>query len=199
LDWALEDSVYPGKSLGITHIKLSTARQVIADCPAAFTVGTTCLDDLSDAELAKYIEENPAEDIRLSAYYLAQMKRNPHGALTDKQLFLLYGADTPSVRDRNATYGDDTAPREHAVKKRADHWDKLQPHLQDAANWNAFTDAQRRQALDMLASGTPQSQSLNLDPMYSNPGTDTATDGKAPDPPGLPSPAPGPSPSPPAD
>ncbi|MDI5969329.1 hypothetical protein POF50_008215 [Streptomyces sp. SL13] len=69
-DWALEQTVKPDKSLGITHMKIPTARQVIARDRAAFTVDGTYLDDLDDARLTKYIEQNPGEDIRLSAHYL---------------------------------------------------------------------------------------------------------------------------------
>lgn len=110
-DWALEGTAKPGKSIGITHMKLATARQVIANDPAAFMTDGRSLNDLSDSQLTKYMEENPNEDIRLSAHYLAQLQQNQHGATTDKDLFLLYAADTQQVRDANSQYGDDTGPR----------------------------------------------------------------------------------------
>ncbi|GAA1892366.1 hypothetical protein [Streptantibioticus ferralitis] len=196
-DWALQQSAKPDKSLGITHMKIPTARQVIANDPAAFTVDGTYLGDLSDAQLTKYVEENPNEDIRLSAHYLAQMKQNSHGAVTDKQLFLLYAADTPQMRDANAQYGDDTAPRGGDIHARAEHWDQLQPHLQDAGAWGSLTDAQRQQALSQLASQTPAGHHIGLDPLYAPPGAITTGDGSGPPQPGTPSPSPGPSPTPP--
>ncbi|WP_329176094.1 hypothetical protein [Streptomyces sp. NBC_01477] len=198
-DWALENTIKPDKSLGITHMKLATARQVIAEDPGAFIVAGRSLNDLSDSELTKYIEENPNEDIRLSAHYLAQLKSNPHGATTDKQLFLLYAADTPQVRDANAQYGDDTAPRGAAIHARAEHWDQLQPHLEDADAWGALTDAQRRQALDELASQTPAGHSIDLGPLYPVRGAITTGVGTGPPQAGTPQPTPGPSPVPPSE
>jgi hypothetical protein len=196
-DWVLQRTIKPDKSLGITHMKIATARQVIAHDPAAFTVGGTYLGSLGDAQLAKYIEENPNEDIRLSAHYLAQMKENPHGATTDKQLFLLYAADTPHERDLNAQYGDDTAQRKAHIRARAQNWDALQPHLQDAGAWASLTDAQRQQALNQLAAQTPAGHHIDLDPLYAAPGETSSGNGSGPPQPGTPSPSPGPPPTPP--
>jgi hypothetical protein len=196
-DWTLEQSAKPDKSLGITHMKLDTAREVVTNHRDQFTVnGGRHLTDLSDAELAKYIEEHPDEDVRLSAYYLKDLRRNPYGAHTDKQLFLLYAADTPEVREANERYGDDTAPRGGAIHERAGNWDRLTPHLQDAQSWAELTDEQRDHALAQLESQTPAGHSLSLDPIYPAEGSYTGTGTGAPEP-GTPSPAPAPAPSPP--
>ncbi|MDI5963460.1 hypothetical protein [Streptantibioticus silvisoli] len=196
-DWALEQTVKPDKSLGITHMKIPTARQVIARDRAAFTVDGTYLDDLDDARLTKYIEQNPGEDIRLSAHYLRQMKSDQHGAVTDKQLFLLYAADDPQMRDANARYGDDTAVRGGAIRPRAEHWETLQPRLHDAGAWAALTNSQRQQALNEIAAQTPAGTSFDLSPLYTPPGVTTTGTGTGPAVPGIPSPAPGPAPTPP--
>lgn len=198
-DWALEQTIKPDKSLGITHMKIATARQVIAADPAAFTVSGTYLDGLDDAQLTKYIEQNPNEDIRLSAHYLQQMKANQHGAVTDKQLFLLYAADDPQMRDANAQYGDDTAPRGGAIKPRAEHFDQLQPSLRDAGAWSALSDTQRQKALDEIAAQTPSGTSFGLSPLYAGPGVITTGVGTGPTVPGIPSPEPGPAPTPPSN
>ncbi|MCX4745656.1 hypothetical protein OG455_08995 [Kitasatospora sp. NBC_01287] len=212
-DWTAEESLKPDKSLGITHMKLATARTVIYNNPDAFPG----LAGASDAQLAKFIEENPDQDVRLSAYYLQRLKQNPQGATTDKQLFLLYAADTPQVRNSNAEYGDDGSHRGGAIKHRSDNWDNLQQSLEDADAWNNFSEDERRQALAQLAAQTPSDRTVNLNPVYASPGVSTSVPGTAPLPPnqprppvlpppgtpapprpGPPAPSPGPSPTPPA-
>ncbi|KAB7850230.1 hypothetical protein [Streptomyces mobaraensis] len=195
-DWSLEETIKPDKSLGITHMKLKTAREVIRNHDKDFTVGGQRLSDLSDAQLTKYIEENPNEDIRLSAYLLQDLKKNPYGARTDKHLFLLYAADTPQVREANERYGDDTDSRGGAIRHRASNWDKLQPHLTDAQRWESFTDEQRAQALKQLESQTPKGHHFDLGPLFDTGGRTTGTGSGEPKP-GTPSPEPGPAPTPP--
>ncbi len=102
------------------------------------------------------------------------------------------------MRDANAQYGDDTAPRGGAIQPRAAHWDALQPRLHDAGAWAALDDSQRQQALDELAAQTPSGTSFDLSPLYTRPGDTTAGTGTGPGVPGVPSPAPGPAPIPPA-
>jgi hypothetical protein len=198
-DWTLEQTIKPDKSLGITHMKIATARKVMDSARRDYTVNGQFIGDLSDAQLAKWIEENPGEDIRLSAYYLAQMKRDPHGSGSDKQLFLLYAADTPQVRDANARYGDATGPRGGAIHDRATNWDRLQPDLKDAQDWAALSDEQRRVALAALSVDIPTGQKVDLSPVYAPAGVDTVIQGTGPIPPGTPTPTPGPSPTPPKD
>ncbi|BBA96045.1 hypothetical protein RVR_1171 [Actinacidiphila reveromycinica] len=198
-DWTLEQSVKPDKSLGITHMKLATAREVIGREPREFTADGKFLGDLDDSELTKYIEENPDFDIKLSAHYLKQLQANPHGAGSDKQLFLLYAADTQQVRDANALYGDATAPRGGAIHSRAANWDKLKVPLQDANAWADLTDKQRKAALATLAADIPEGQSVNLSPVYAPDGVETTVYGTGPVPPGTPTPSPGPAPTPPED
>ncbi|WP_344339328.1 class I SAM-dependent methyltransferase, partial [Kitasatospora putterlickiae] len=178
-NWASEETFKPDKSLGITHIKLATARGVINEFPGSFPG----LGRLSDSQLAKYIEENPNEDIRLSAYYMKQLQKSPHGATTDKQLFMLYAADTPQVRDSNARYGDDSAQRRAAIKDRADNWDRLQEALRDANAWNGLPESERRKALDVLAAQTPYDREVDLNPLYTGAGVSSSTYGTAPLPP----------------
>ncbi|WP_063820205.1 hypothetical protein [Streptomyces hygroscopicus] len=195
-NWTLQQTIKPDKSLGITHMKLGTARKVMADNRDVFTTADgTYLGDLSDAQLAKYIEENPNEDIRLSAYYLKQLRQNPYGSETDKQLFMLYAADTPDVREKNESYGDDSDHRGGDIKARAENWDKLQPYLEDAQAWEALSDEERRKALEQLAGDTPKGHSFTIDPIYGGESQGTGTGEPEP---GTPSPEPGASPTPPS-
>ncbi|MER7850172.1 hypothetical protein ABTZ03_40270 [Kitasatospora sp. NPDC096077] len=212
-NWAGEETFKPDKSLGITHMKLATARGVIQDFPGSFP----SLGGLSDSQLAKYIEENPNEDVRLSAYYMKQLQKNPHGATSDKQLFMLYAADTEQVRDSNAKYGDDSSQRGAAIKSRADNWDQLQQGLRDADAWNGLPESERRKALDTLAAQTPYDRKVDLNPLYSGADVSSSTYGTGPLPPNraqfpptptpespvkpaptVPAPSPGPQPTPPA-
>ncbi|MEV6230771.1 hypothetical protein AB0L88_23210 [Saccharopolyspora shandongensis] len=179
LDWVAEETFVPDKSLGITHMKIDTAREVIAQNPAAFTTPDgTYLGDLSDAQLAKYIEKYPQEDIRLAAYYLAELKENPYGAATDKQLFLLYATgDEPDMRAKNHQYGDATEPRGGEIRPRAEAWDRLQPRLADAADWASLTARERQQALAEIAADTPRGAEVDLHPVY---GSDETAAGAKP-------------------
>lgn len=196
-NWTLQQTIKPDKSLGITHMKLGTARNVIGQHRQAFTTPDgTYLGDLSDAQLTKYIEENPNEDIRLSAYHLQELQKNPYGADTDKQLFMLYAADTPDVREKNEQYGDDSDHRGGDIKARGENWDKLQPRLEDAKAWEALSDEERQRALEQLEGDTPKGHSFTIDPIY---GGDSHGTGTGEPEPGTPSPEPGPSPTPPSD
>lgn len=196
-NWTLQQTIKPDKSLGITHMKLGTARNVIGQHRQAFTTPDgTYLGDLSDAQLTKYIEENPNEDIRLSAYHLQELQKNPYGSDTDKQLFMLYAADTPDVREKNEQYGDDSDHRGGDIKARGENWDKLQPRLEDAKAWEALSDEERQKALEQLEGDTPKGHSFTIDPIY---GGDSHGTGTGEPEPGTPSPEPGPSPTPPSD
>ncbi|WP_171161714.1 hypothetical protein [Streptomyces sp. I05A-00742] len=196
-DWSLEETVKPDKSLGITHMKLKTARNVIRDNPNAFTVNGTYLGSLDDAQLTKYIEENPNEDIRLSAHHLKDLQKNPYGARTDKQLFVLYAADTPQVREANERYGDETANRGGAIRHRAANWDALQPHIADTQRWESFTPEQRAEAMRQLERQFPKGHSFHFDPLYGGTGLPSNGTGTGAPEPGTPSPEPGPPPTPP--
>ncbi|MFJ5924159.1 hypothetical protein ACIQF6_16330 [Kitasatospora sp. NPDC092948] len=207
-DRAAEESLKPDKSLGITHLKLATARSVIEAEPFRFPG----LAELGDAQLAKYIEEHPAEDLRLSACHLRRLRQDPEGSVTDKELFVLYAADTEQVRRSNAQYGDDGSHRGAAIKARSDNWDAIQQSMRDADAWNSLPEAERRHALDELAARTPSDTAVELNPLYAGPGVSTGARGTAPAPPGLlrpplppftgarptPAPSPGPAPVPPA-
>lgn len=183
-DWTLQQTLMPDKSLGITHMKIDTVREVMGHDRAAFTTADgTFLGDLSDDQLAAYIEKNPDEDIRLSAHYLAQMKQDPHGTASDKQLFLLYAADDANTRDMNARSGDSTTARENDIRDRAETWDSLQPRLRDTAAWAALTDQQRQQALDHIATNSPRDKRIDLHPLYpagSSTASGTGTPGNQP-------------------
>ncbi|MEU6867025.1 hypothetical protein ABZ924_27850 [Streptomyces sp. NPDC046876] len=169
----MQQSLKPDKSLGITHMKSDTARAVMENHRGAFTLPDgTFLGGLSDAELTKYIEENPDENIRMSASHLSDLKQNPYGADTDKQLFTLYAADTPGVRELNEQYGDESGSRAHDIKTRGENWDRLEPHLNDAMAWHALTDEQQEGGGPHTGTGTGPAE------------------------PGTPSPSPGPAPRP---
>ncbi|MFD0375549.1 hypothetical protein [Streptomyces sp. NPDC127112] len=197
-DWTLEESIKPDKSLGITHMKSGTARQVLENHREAFTLADgTFLGSLGDAELTKYIEKNPDENIRMSAYYLNDLERNPYGARTDKQLFTLYAADTPEVRELNEQYSDESGSRGGDIRHRGENWDKVEPHLDDAMAWYALTDEQRATAMRQLESQTPAGHHVSIDPIYHEGGGPNTGTGTGPAEPGTPSPGPGPAPQPP--
>ncbi|MEV8533014.1 hypothetical protein [Streptomyces sp. NPDC051211] len=197
-NWALQQSIKPDKSLGITHIKPETARATMREYRESFTLPDgTFLGDLSDAQLTKYIEENPNEDIRLSAFHLKQLSEQPYGAETDKQRFVLYAADTPDVREKNEQHGDESGARGGDIKVRGENWDRLEPHLDDAMAWHALTEEQRATAIRQLESQTPGGHHVSVGPIYDDgAGPHTGTGTGAPEP-GTPSPSPGPAPTPP--
>ncbi|GAA2397489.1 hypothetical protein GCM10010420_24350 [Streptomyces glaucosporus] len=89
LNWgSLTVGVFPDKSLGITHVKLDTAREIIKNHPQAFCLDDGgILSDVSDTQLAAEIEANPELNVRLSAYYLLDLGENPYGARSEKDLF----------------------------------------------------------------------------------------------------------------
>ncbi|THA23182.1 hypothetical protein E6R18_30645 [Streptomyces sp. A1277] len=198
-DWTLQQTVKPDKSLGITHMKLETARAVIANNRGAFMLSDgTNLADLNDSQLTKYIEENPDEDVRLSAYHLKELQGQPYGAETDKQLFTLYAADTPDVREKNEQYGDESGARGADIKVRGENWDRLEPHLDDAMAWEALSDEERAKAIRQLESDTPAGHHVSIEPVYAAGGPTTGTGSGDPEP-GTPSPSPGPAPTPPGN
>ncbi|MGW1620871.1 hypothetical protein [Streptomyces sp. NPDC002172] len=166
------------KSLGITHLKLGTVRRVMEANRAAFTMDGRFLGDLNDGQLLAYVERNPDEDIRITAYYMRLMSENPHGASSDKQLFMLYAYDKEARRDANASYHDGDGLANY--RPRALNWDHLQQPLDDAAAWASLAEAQRRQALAQLASETPRGRPLDLHPLYAPPGVATKTTGTYP-------------------
>ncbi|WP_329124460.1 hypothetical protein [Streptomyces sp. NBC_01353] len=198
-DWSLQQTIKPDKSLGITHMKLETARTVIENNRERFTLADgTYLGDLDDSQLTKYIEENPNEDVRLSAYHLKQLQEQPFGADTDKQLFTLYAADTPDVREKNEQHGDESGARGGDIKIRGENWDKIQPHLDDAMAWEALSDEERSQAIKQLESDTPAGHHVSIEPIYAAGGPTTGTGSGEPEP-GTPSPSPNPPPTPPGN
>ncbi|MCX4818419.1 hypothetical protein OG883_00545 [Streptomyces sp. NBC_01142] len=198
-DWSLQQTLKPDKSLGITHMKLETAREVIKSNPDAFTLSDgKYLGDLNDSQLTKYIEENPNEDVRLSAYHLKGLKENPYGADSDKDLFTLYAADTPDVREKNEQYGDESDQRGGDIKVRGKNWDKVEPHLDDAMAWDSLSDEERSKAIKQLESETPGGHHVSIETIYSAGGPTTGTGTGEPEP-GTPSPSPNPPPTPPGN
>ncbi|WLQ35825.1 hypothetical protein P8A18_21420 [Streptomyces castrisilvae] len=198
-DWSLQQTVKPDKSLGITHMKLETARAVITNNRGAFMLSDgTYLADFNDSQLTKYIEENPDEDVRLSAYHLKELQGQPYGAETDKQLFTLYAADTPDVREKNEQYGDESGARGADIKVRGENWDRLEPHLDDAMAWDALSDEERAKAIRQLESDTPAGHHVSIEPIYAAGGPTTGNGSGDPEP-GTPSPSPGPAPTPPGN
>ncbi|MFF8830089.1 hypothetical protein [Streptomyces sp. NPDC015131] len=194
--WSLTLGPKPDKSLGITHMKTDTARSVVEKNREAFRLEDgRYLADLSDVELAALIEHNPDLDVRLSAHHLADLRDQPYGARTDKQLFTLYAAETPDVREKNEQYGDESDQRGGDIKTRGRNWDKIEPHLDDAMAWDALSDKEQAEALRQLEAQTPAGHHVSLDPLY-RAGQATGTGTGEPEP-GTPSPSPGPSPVPP--
>lgn len=196
-DWSLAVGPYPGKSLGITHMKLETARRTIENHPQAFRLADgRSLGDVSDAELAAEIEADPELDVRLSAYHLQDLGMNPYGARTDKDLFVLYSADTPEVRELNEQHGTESGRRGGDIRPRGENWDRIEPHLEDAMAWEALSEEERALAVAQLESQTPAGHHVSVDPIYRAGGPTSGTGTGEPEP-GTPSPSPGPSPVPP--
>lgn len=195
-NWMLREAkILPDKSLGITHVKLDTARYVMQANRKEFTTQDgVFLGDLNDWKLVKYIEANPAENIRLSAYYYRELQQNPRGVNTDKQLFMIYAAETDQVRDASEDYGDSTKDRGGAIKRRAEAWDSLQGAIDDADAWEALTDKQQKEAFEQLKSQAPDRHHVSIDPLFGGP---LQGPGTGPPQPGTPTPSPGPSPTPP--
>lgn len=195
-DWVLQQTIDPGKSLGIAHMKLATAREVAQRFDLKAGDGTP-LAQLSDASLAKYIEQYPQEDLRLAAYYLKELRENPLGSGTDEDLFLLYSANTDQVREFNQRYGADTSHRSGDILARILSWQQAAPVFQAAAEWEALASDERESALRQLAATVPSNQTLVLNfPWPPPPGVQTSIQGTGPIPRGVPSPEPGPSPTP---
>ncbi len=197
-DWSLTLTAKPDKSLGITHMKTDTARTVVEKYRDKFQLEDgRYLADLSDTELAALIEHQPELDVRLSAYHLAALRDDEYGAKTDKQLFTLYAADTPDVREKNEQYGDESEHRGGDIKARGKNWDAIEPHLDDAMAWEALTDEERLEALRQLESQTPAGHGVSLETLY-RAGQTTGTGTGEPEP-GTPSPSPNPPPTPPGN
>ncbi|MFJ6523033.1 hypothetical protein ACIQJ4_32830 [Streptomyces filamentosus] len=197
-DWSLTLGPKPDKSLGITHMKTDTARAVVEKYREQFQLEDgRHLADLSDAELAALIEHQPELDVRLSAYHLKGLREDDHGSDTDKQLFTLYAADTPDVREKNEQYGDESEHRGGDIKARGRNWDAIEPHLDDAMVWEALTDEERLEAIRHLESQTPAGHHVSLETLYRS-GQTTGTGTGEPEP-GTPSPSPGPAPTPPGN
>ncbi|WP_448318651.1 hypothetical protein [Streptomyces sp. CO7] len=177
-------------------MKPDTARAVAGKHDNAFRLEDgRYLSQVGDAELAAIIEQNPELNVRLSAYHLLDLQESEYGSTSDKQLFTLYAADTPDVREKNEQYGDDSDNRGGDIKARGENWDKIEAHLDDALAWEALSDEDRATALRQLESQTPAGHHVSLNPIYTTtPSTGTGTGEPEP---GTPSPSPGPAPTPP--
>ncbi|KUL24489.1 hypothetical protein [Streptomyces regalis] len=199
-DWSLRETLKPDKSLGITHMKLETVRETLRSNNMSFrTADGGFVSELSDSQLTKYIEQNPNEAIRLSAFHVKGLRdKDEYGAGTDKQLFTLYAADTQDVREKNETYGDDSAHRGGDIKTRGENWDRIEPHIDDALAWDALSDTERARAIDQIESQTPAGHHVGLDPIYDTDGSGGGTGTGRPEP-GTPSPSPNPPPTPPKE
>ncbi|GHJ24693.1 MULTISPECIES: hypothetical protein [Streptomyces] len=192
-----QETIKPDKSLGITHIKPDTARQVLRAHPEQFTHNGAPLSRMDDSQLSRYIEEHPNDAIRMSAYHLRDLRANGYGGGTDKALFTLYAADTPDVREKNEAYGDESDMRGGDIKARGRNWDRISPYIDDAMAWERLTEKERAAAVRQLEAQTPAGHHISLDPIYAAGGPTTGTGTGAPKP-GTPAPSPGPSPTPPA-
>ncbi|MGA4839886.1 hypothetical protein [Streptomyces sp. G45] len=198
-EWLWSQTVDPGKSLGITHIKMPTARKVFEQNPGVFTMADgRPMSTLNDRELAAVIEHNPELSVRISAHLLADLRKNPEGSDTDKQLFVLYAADTGQVRGDNERYGDEAEYRRNIVHTRSKSWDEVEPHIDDAMAWHGLTDEERAGALRKLESQAPPGSHVHLEPIYGDQvgGVGTGPP-EPPSPPAEPAPEPGAPPTPP--
>ncbi|GGO34711.1 hypothetical protein [Streptomyces lasiicapitis] len=201
-EWMAASTFKSDKSLGITHMKLETARQVLREYPGQFRLEDgRLLRDVSDTELAAKIEGNPELDVRLSAYLLKYKGEDPQGSDSDKQLFTLYSADTSQVRSYNERYGDESDYRDGDIKRRGNNWDRIEPHIDDAIAWRNLTEKEREDAMAQLQAQTPGRQ-VSLDPIYGHQPVGEGGPGlipSAPTSPGAPgrgTPAPSPLPAP---
>lgn len=173
-DFGLEQTIYPGKSLGITHLKLPTVRGVIAN------MNDSGLSNLNDAQLTKMIEQDPDLDILISANYVKQLSQNPYGANTDEDLFVLYATgDNAETRAANAKYGSDYTKRSNStVSARMQDWNAFSAQITAANEWVALTPQQQADGLTAYANDNPSwlvngNGSLNF-PYPAPPGTITS-------------------------
>ncbi|MFD5697991.1 hypothetical protein [Streptomyces lasiicapitis] len=201
-EWLAAQTFMPSKSMGITHVKMATARKVFENNPGVFTMADgRPMSTLDDRELAAVIEHNPELSVRLSAHLLADLRKDPEGSDTDKQLFVLYAADTGQVRGDNERYGDESEYRENIIHTRGESWDKVEPHIDDAMAWQSLTDKQRADAISKLESQAPAGHYVPVDPIYGDRSGGEGTGAPEPDTPprkpGEPSPEPGTPPTPP--
>jgi hypothetical protein len=159
-------------------MKLETIRATLAHHQDAFTTADGGrVSDLGDSRLTQYIEENPNDAIRLSAYHLKDLRdKDAYGASTDKHLFTLYAADTADVRERNETYGDDSAHRGGDIRARGENWDRIDPHIDDVMAWERLSDRERRDAVAAIEHGTPAEHHVPLDPIYDARGSGSGSD-----------------------
>ncbi|MGD9483738.1 hypothetical protein WDH52_10825 [Streptomyces sp. TRM70308] len=213
-NWTLAETLKPDKSLGITHIKLDTAREVLEEHSARFRMSDgRYVKSLNDAELAKYIEVNPGEAVRMSAFHLFELRETiAYGADDDKDLFVLYAADTPAVRESNEMHGEDSDERGGAIKSRGENYDDILPHIDDAMLWNDLSEHEREYALRHLEDELQPGERVTVEPIF-GPGAvvekEPTEPGLLPPPPipptesrepdAVPSPSPGPAPHPPEE
>ncbi|MCX2971071.1 MULTISPECIES: hypothetical protein [Streptomyces] len=205
-NWTLAETLKPDKSLGITHIKLDTAREVLETYKEVFVLPNgNYVKEFDDAELAKYIEVNPGEAVRMSAYHLLDIRKDSsYGAEGDKELLILYAADTPAVRESNEMYGEDSDERGGAIKPRGKAYDDILPHIDDAILWNNLSERERQNALQQLEDQLESGERAAIDPIFgpdaiaekapTEPAPIPPAESRRPD--AVPSPSPGPAPHP---
>ncbi|HEX6467848.1 MAG TPA: hypothetical protein VF069_02035 [Streptosporangiaceae bacterium] len=180
------------KSMGVTHMKPDTAREVLARDGARDEHGRL-YSTYSDDELAANLEDDPRFAIDTTARYLSQIKSEPDH-WSDKQTFLTYAADNEEMREANRRAGDSTDARGFAIRDRAENWDRVAPKIEAEQAWERLSPDDRQRALGAM--GSPGSQVvLNL-PYTPAAGVDVAAEGTRPPVPGQPSPGPNPSPTP---
>ncbi|GAA2738691.1 hypothetical protein [Actinocorallia aurantiaca] len=168
------------KSMGISHMKAETARDIVTQHGMADSNGRP-YSSYNDQELAERIEDDPQFALDLTARYLADIQNeDEEQPWSDKQTFLLYAVgDDEGTREANRQYGDSTEDRKHDIRLRAENWDRVAPVIDVQQDWERLSPEDRQRALDSLGS-SGRGDSLNLP--YAQPH--------------APSPQPGPSPRP---
>lgn len=163
------ETIFPDKSAGIIHLKPATARAALEDHPEFFPMKGEDPRSLSDSDIVAYIETHPAEAIRVSAFHLAKLRDGEGpGNQTAKDLFRLYAADTPAVRDLNEKAGADDEPRGAATEKRSVDYEEIMPYVEDALEWNQLSKAQRQEAFQAIKEQTPKGQHVELNPIFTS-------------------------------
>jgi hypothetical protein len=191
LDRTAQDWYKHDKSMGVAHMKVATARDVLERHNVKDQQGRP-YSSYSDSELAAKLGNDPRFAIDTSARYLSDIKNEPDG-WSDKQAFLIYAADTSAVRDANRRYGDSTDARKYDIHARAVNWDRVAPRIDAEWTWEQLSPQDRQRALAQLGDHGNQ-DTLESPPYAPGRGADLAAPGAGTPNPRQPTPSANPSP-----
>jgi tRNA A-37 threonylcarbamoyl transferase component Bud32 len=147
-----QDRVDGTKSMGVTHMKVDTARDLVTRDGLTDPDGRP-YSSYSNEELAEKIEHDPQFAIDLTARKLAALQNeDEEQPWSDKQTFFLYAVDDedPTTREANRQYGDSTEDRKNDIRPRAENWDRVAPVIDAQQDWERLSPEDRQRALDSV-------------------------------------------------